>query len=1206
MGTEKKARINLLSGRARAGAALLSLTLLACSALTFGQTQSGISGSVLDQTGAGVPNAKVTATSEDTGVLVTTTSNSKGLYSFPSLTPGYYDIQISAPGFETFSDRHLQLQLGQLGRLDASLTVGSVDVQVVVNADESPLQTDTVTMQTDISPEVENSLPILVSGAPRAATTFTALMPGVAAAGGTSGVESETINGGQSVGQEAILDSISMQEGGESQGGNIAFFDFPMSPDVVSEVKVLASNYDPQYGSTTSGVIVVDTKSGTKQFKGNLYEYLRNTDLNAKQFGAVRRPVDIENDFGGSLGGPIRIPGVHLIANKAYFFFNYEGFRQTGGVTTPVLSIPSLQDRAGDFTDQVNSATGQLIPIYDPATTTVDASGNVTRKQFMGCDGNQPNVICQDRIASSLANSFLSYLPTPTNNQPFNNYLAPKAIPSSLGAHVNQYFVRIDDYLRDNDSIAGVYWHQSSPPIAGSYFPIPISYNTLQGNPENSTIMRFNWAHTISNTKLNHLAFGYLNRHEATASLNTAYTSQLPQIPGVAAYATPPEISLDQYGSNGAGLQMGNTVGAPGTYASTRPTYIVNDLFTVVIGRHTLSAGGEYRYLAATQSSVSNEAGTFEFGTGQTGLRNQTSGNATASFLLGAVETGSTTFYSVDKTHSRQNAFALYVNDHWKATDKLSLQYGLRWNFWGAGFDADNQRSWIDLARPNSDAAQLPGSLVFASSNAGSSYAGKRSPENPYYGGFDPRVGLIYSFDPKTLVRSGFAILHDQLFYNDYSLGAQLTGYNAPISKAATGNGGLDPAFYLAEGIPGGAPTTPNFDGGSLNGQDTARNGSVRAPFGARTPYAEQWILSIERQVGKGGQASVAYVGNKGTHLNSRLNPYNYAPLQDLALGNKLYDTFQPGESALDGVNAPYAGWQQQMKGCSPTVAQALMPFPQYCSALYLLTETEGYSNYNSLQLAYQQRYANGFFFLTNFTWSRTFGTVTNEFARAATGVASQPFAPGQAQRNYAPSALDIPIVYNLATLYTLPFGHGKRFLSNNNILDRFVGGWELSGIYHFNSGTPISITASCELPSQFQALGCYPNVLQKSAVLAHSQAQLNSSIANGSPVSAFNAKAFEGANFPTPFQYNLTIPTGPLFPGVRGFRYTDLDLSLMKTTHIAERLSLKLGVQAFNSLNQHSLGSNFGTGLTSANFGIWTGTTTNPRNVQVSGRLEF
>jgi hypothetical protein len=143
------------------------------------------------------------------------------------------------------------------------------------------------------------------------------------------------------------------------------------------------------------------------------------------------------------------------------------------------------------------------------------------------------------------------------------------------------------------------------------------------------------------------------------------------------------------------------------------------------------------------------------------------------------------------------------------------------------------------------------------------------------------------------------------------------------------------------------------------------------------------------------------------------------------------------------------------------------MPFPQYCSALYNLTETQGSSNYNSLQLAYQKRYESGLFFMTNITWSKTFATVNNEFARAASGVSSQPFAPGQAARNYALSSSDIPIVYNLVTLYRLPFGHGKRFLSNNNSLDRIVGGWDLSGIYHFNSGTPISITASSHLSSK-------------------------------------------------------------------------------------------------------------------------------------------
>jgi hypothetical protein len=187
-----------------------------------------------------------------------------------------------------------------------------------------------------------------------------------------------------------------------------------------------------------------------------------------------------------------------------------------------------------------------------------------------------------------------------------------------------------------------------------------------------------------------------------------------------------------------------------------------------------------------------------------------------------------------------------------------------------------------------------------------------------YLGGWDPRVGFIYSVNPKTIIRSGFAILHDQLFYNDYALGAQLTGYNIPLSYSGVGNRGLDPAFYLSDGIPGGTPTSPNFNGGFINGQDTTRNAKVRSAAGARTPYAEQWILSIERQVGNGGKASIAYVANKGTNLNSRFDPYNYIPFSNLALGSKLYDTFAPGQTQVDGVNAPYSGWASQLKGCSP------------------------------------------------------------------------------------------------------------------------------------------------------------------------------------------------------------------------------------------------------------------------------------------------
>lgn len=235
---------------------------------------------------------------------------------------------------------------------------------------------------------------------------------------------------------EATLDGVSAAEGAMSQSGQVAVFgDYPITPESVNEVSVVTSNYLPQYGHTTSGVITLVTKSGTNQFHGTLFEYNRNTDLNARQFGAPNRSKDIENEFGGNIGGPVKIPKIWSERNKLYFFANVEYWYIRGSAVAPVLSIPSAKERIGYFSDWVDS-TGKQIPVYDPATTQANPSFNsglpesatnepFTRQQFMGCNGNQPNVICptDPRLQNSVALQWFKYQPTPTFSGPLNNFV---------------------------------------------------------------------------------------------------------------------------------------------------------------------------------------------------------------------------------------------------------------------------------------------------------------------------------------------------------------------------------------------------------------------------------------------------------------------------------------------------------------------------------------------------------------------------------------------------------------------------------------------------------------------------------------------------------------------------------------------------------------------------------------------------------------
>jgi hypothetical protein len=249
-----------------------------------------------------------------------------------------------------------------------------------------------------------------------------------------------------------------MQEGIMGQSGmNAIHGDYPLSPEAMSEVTVLTSNYSPQYGSSDSGIINMVTKSGTDKFHGDLREFHRNTVLNARQWGVPERPSDIENQFGGSIGGPVKIPKLWSEKNKAYFFFNYERYTVRGGNKFPILSIPSMQERLGDFSDW-RDADGNLIPVYDPATTRV-VDGQIVRDQFMGCDGKSPNVICPSdpRMQNSLAPQWLQHLPIPTFSGPLNNYISPVPIPEIAGAgtdHRQNFDFRFDDYLGSKDHFA--------------------------------------------------------------------------------------------------------------------------------------------------------------------------------------------------------------------------------------------------------------------------------------------------------------------------------------------------------------------------------------------------------------------------------------------------------------------------------------------------------------------------------------------------------------------------------------------------------------------------------------------------------------------------------------------------------------------------------------------------------------------------------
>jgi hypothetical protein len=359
------------------------------------------------------------------------------------------------------------------------------------------------------------------------------------------------------------------------------FTDFPMSADMVSEVKVLTSNYAPEYGGTTGGQIQTVTKSGGSDFHGSVFDYHFNDTLNARPWGQADKPTLRKNNYGANIGGPVKLPFLWSTNVKSYFYFDFEGFRQAGGLNRPTLSIPSAAERLGDFSDW-RDADGTLIPIYDPSTLRPDGQGGLIKDQFMGCDGHTPNVICPNRI-NPIVQPWLAALPMPTSSGPKNNYLAP-ALPDSI-SNADYFMWRYDLQLGTKDHMFASFYRQLVPVIANSQLPQPIASEVIL-DPANSWVNRFNYDRIFTATLLNHISMGYLNRNEGYGCVNAPFVDDFPKIAGVAANSTPPQF---QFADDFA--QMGCNAGTPVGNTTTRPSFIVNELLTWTRHSHTLRSG---------------------------------------------------------------------------------------------------------------------------------------------------------------------------------------------------------------------------------------------------------------------------------------------------------------------------------------------------------------------------------------------------------------------------------------------------------------------------------------------------------------------------------------------------------------------------------------------------------------------------------------
>jgi Carboxypeptidase regulatory-like domain len=1165
---------------------LLFVSLIFPPCALIGQSANGtISGIVTDPSNAVIPSAEVTLTRVVSGTEVKTTVGSNGFYSFPNLTVGDYQLRCTAKGFSTYIQVGITVQLNQTIQIPIQLKLGSTSETVNVSADASPLNFENAVVKEGIPNLQLEQLPIIVEGGQRSAANFVKILPGVSTEGTPLTNVTNTIttfNGNQNMSEEAVLDGVSMMEGLLSQTGMVALgSDFPISPEAVGEINVLTSNYDPQYGATTGAVIVASTKAGTDNYHGGAYEFNRNTDFNARPFGVFSRPEDIENDGGAYVGGPLKfLPGFRSTNRKSYFFINFEIYRSVGATTKPLLTVPTSQMRNGDFSQWP-------YPIYDPTTTMANPSYNPSlptsatnlqylRQQFPG------NIIPQSAMVGSLAQDWLKYVPEPNRSGLTANWEAPNGLASALNANTNQWDVRGDQNLGDKDHITITYHYRGTLPFTQHAFPAVIDTNNTR-IPNYSNVARVNYDHTFTPRLLNHLSGGYLNLLTAAYNSSDCCVTQVPQIAGVYNHTHEPAITF-QTGEY-------SPYGGNADFRTTRPTWIVNDMLSWVHGSHTFSFGGEFRKFGYPTNQTPNGSGTFNFSDLNTGLLGIQSGNSMASFMIGGVASSSTEFFSLPIFDPTAISVGLFAGDTWRATRKLSVDYGIRWDLFQPSKEAHDQTSFFDPNAENPGAGNRLGALVFAGNKWGSASFGARYPENLYRGAFGPRVGIAYAITQKSVIRAGYGIFYMQNFYPGWNGGIATDGFNKTVAFDST-LGGLQPAFLLQNGLPQNFQKPPVIDRSYLNGQGAPNY----RPFNANEePHSQQWNLSVEHQFTDNFHVTVAYVANHGSRLLSAMAPINSLSPALLSMGGALFDQFAPGQVSLDGVAAPYPGWAAQMTGCPPTVAQALQLYPQYCGNIGGQNENLGWSNYNSLQASAEKRLSNGLWFDVNYTWSKWLSTSDT----AQTSQQVSPISPYQLDRNYSNSAFSIPQIFNASVTYNLPFGKGQRFVNQGGITNVLIGGWQISTILTLQNGLPFNFTSTsfCNVPSQFAA-GCIPATLPGANPYANSKSGYN-------PVKGplFNLNAFQPAS-----TFNFNFGDGPRVSNLRGFGYRDEDFSLAKTINISDRLTAQLRGDFFNVYNWHNFSEpgSFVNDISSPTFGAWTGSVTAPRNLQVGVHLTF
>jgi hypothetical protein len=1163
---------------------------LACAAAFAQDTRATLSGTVTDPTDSAVAGAAVKLTNVNTGVSFTGVTNNSGQYRFLFVIPGTYTLNVAMAGFRNFEYESIVLQVSQAAVVDVPLQLGTTSETVTVESNAALLDTEKSDRGVIIDKTQITDLPLNV----RNPIMLTALSPGITHTSGTahlnpfsnSGISSWSVNGGLNNNTEFIMDGAP----NNAYSGRENRIAYVPPADAVEEFKVMTTVYDAQYGRTGGGIINVSSKSGTNRYHGTAYEFLKRPWLNANTFSNNAKGLERQNtgldQWGFTIGGPVRIPKLYNGRDKTFFYFSGEAYHENLHFPNEsITSVPTVAQKSGDFSRTLDNS-GRLMPIYDPLTGRQEGA-NWVRDPFPG------NRIPSNRINPSAA-KIVSLYPDPNSTTPGspdwqNNFVLS---PNRGFFDFHNYNARVDHNFSARHRLYGRWgWNRHESFRIKNAIP-GIGADHQTGGKTNNGIT-IDWVSTVNSSTVFNLRSSLTRWQEDLPGFDHQFSptqwgwpeSLARALPVQAEGGTrnfptkmlfvqdsmsrpsggrPPYISVNSYGFLGSNSFLFE----PTNVFSLAPNV------ALVRGRHTIKAGLDYRVTRFTQQQPNYAASRLDFDRGFTRqnylVQDALSGNAIASLLLGFPASG-----RIDNNvfpYYQTQYVAPWIQDDFKVSRRLTLNFGLRWDMNMAPterFNRANRDFFADQVNPISnkvDKTMFPNFQV----KGGIGFAGVNGlPRSPYDSDFrtlQPRIGAAYQINSKTVMRTGYGLFFTAPISRGFT-----NGFSIETPYVASLDAGRTPANNVSNPFPQGVLQPP----GSSLGMETFLGQSPSFSNTAfRTPRVHQFSFGFQRQLPFGMTVDASYVGSR-TRKAAVDKPFNELPVEALALGATVLNQSVP--NPFQGlINAGGLG------AATVPRQQLLRPYPQFTS-FNMADRNEGSMWYNSLQVSLEKRYSHGLSFIAAYTLSKNI--------EALSYLNGQDPAPTRTLTSW-----DRPHRLTIAPMYELPFGPGRQFLNGNHkVWSRLAGGWQTVVTSTFTSGAPMSIPGNVYLLGDPRLENPTWDRLFKTGVI-----DVNGTVRNVLP----------GEQPVFQVRPPFTLRTTPLrYGNLRNQWGTTFDFSVLKKVVVTERVRAQFRVEAFNVFNTPIFSSNPDLTPTSVNFGkIFrdNGQSNAPRIVQFGFRTEF